>query len=115
MKVAQELGVLAVGTESKTFPDGENYLRWEIDDESIAQGKELIIIQTLAAGIGPNKSQNARLIELLMMIDSARRMGVGKIKVVVPYLAYSRQDKVFRPGECVFAELVLKLIQAAVR
>lgn len=113
LKVARELGVPAVGTEFKTFPDGENYVRWEIEDETTAQGKEVIIIQTLAAGVGPSKSQNTRLLELLMMIDSARRMDAGKIKVVVPYLAYSRQDKVFRPGECAFAELVLKLIQAA--
>jgi ribose-phosphate pyrophosphokinase len=113
LAVARELGVTAISTEFKEFPDGENYLRWAIDDEAIVAGQEVIIIQTLGAGVGPGKSQNARMLELFMMIDSAKRMGAESVKVVVPYLAYSRQDKVFRPGECKFAELVLKLIQAA--
>src|SRR5271157_1581249 len=113
LKVARELGVPAINTEFKEFPDGENYLRWAIDDESVVQDKEVIIIQTLGAGPGPGKSQNARMLELFMMIDSSKRMGAQNVKVVVPYLAYSRQDKVFRPGECVFAEMVLKLLQAA--
>lgn len=112
LKVAQELSIKAIATEYKQFPDGENYLRWQIEDEKVVMGKEIIIIHTLGAGGGPGKSQNDRMLELFMMIDSAKRMGAGKIKVVVPYLAYSRQDKVFRPGECKFAELVLRLIES---
>jgi ribose-phosphate pyrophosphokinase len=112
LKVAQELGVKAIATEYKQFPDGENYLRWQIEDEKLVKGKGVIIVQTLGAGNGPGKGQNDRMLELFMMIDSAKRMGAGKIKVVVPYLAYSRQDKVFRPGECKFAELVLRLLES---
>jgi ribose-phosphate pyrophosphokinase len=39
-------------------------------------------------------------------------MGAGKIVVVIPYLAYARQDKIFRPGESKFANVILKLIDS---
>ncbi|OLS15524.1 MAG: hypothetical protein RBG13Loki_0826, partial [Promethearchaeota archaeon CR_4] len=39
LKVAQELGIKAIATEYKQFPDGENYLRWQIEDEKIVVGK----------------------------------------------------------------------------
>ena len=51
--------------------------------------------------------------ELIMIISAAKRMGAEKIRVVVPYLAYSRQDKVFRPGECKFAVDLLKMMEHA--
>jgi len=110
IRIAQELNIRYFNTESKTFPDGENYLRINLDNESLIEGKEVIIVQST----GPSSSgnQNARLIELLMMIDSVKRMGAGKIVVVIPYLAYARQDKIFRPGESKFANVILKLIDS---
>ncbi len=110
IRIAQELNIRYFNTESKTFPDGENYLRINLDNESLIEGKEVIIVQST----GPSSSgnQNARIIELLMMIDSVKRMGAGKIVVVIPYLAYARQDKIFRPGESKFANVVLKLIDS---
>ena len=108
IRIAQELNIRYFNTESKTFPDGENYLRINLDNESLIEGKEVIIVQST----GPSSSgnQNARLFELLMMIDSVKRMGANKIVVVIPYLAYARQDKIFRPGESKFANLILRLI-----
>ena len=110
IRIAQELNIRYFNTESKTFPDGENYLRINLDNESLIEGKEVIIVQST----GPSSSgnQNARIIELLMMIDSVKRMGAGKIVVVIPYLAYARQDKIFRPGESKFANVILKLIDS---
>lgn len=110
IRIAQELNIRYFNTESKTFPDGENYLRINLDNESLIEGKEVIIVQST----GPSSSgnQNARLIELLMMIDSVKRMGAVKIVVIIPYLAYARQDKIFRPGESKFANVILKLIDS---
>ncbi|MHA2288552.1 MAG: ribose-phosphate diphosphokinase [Promethearchaeota archaeon] len=110
IRIAQELNIKYFNTESKTFPDGENYLRINLDNESFIEGKEIILVQST----GPSSSgnQNARLIELLMMIDAVKRMGAEKIVVVIPYLAYARQDKIFRPGESKFANLVLCLIDS---
>ncbi|MFX1391297.1 MAG: ribose-phosphate diphosphokinase [Promethearchaeota archaeon] len=108
VKIAQELGFESINTETKKFPDGENYLRINIEDETYIAGKEVIIIQSTGPSAGSD--QNARLIELLMIIDSVKRMGATKIIVVAPYLAYARQDKIFRPGESQFANSILQII-----
>lgn len=108
VKIAQELGIESINTEIKKFPDGENYLRINIEDETLIAGKEVIIVQS--TGPSANADQNARLMELFMMIDSVKRMGAVKIIAVVPYLAYTRQDKIFRPGESQFANAVIAMI-----
>jgi len=108
IKIAQELQIESINTEFKKFPDGENYLRINIDDETYIQDKEVIIVQS--TGSNSSGNQNSRLFELFMMIDSVKRMGAAKIIVVVPYLAYARQDKIFRPGECQFANVVMRII-----
>jgi ribose-phosphate pyrophosphokinase len=110
VRLATELGIECFITEFKTFPDGENYLRINIEDETLIQGKEVIIIQS--TGPSTSGNQNARLFELFMMIDSVKRMGAAKIIIVIPYLAYARQDKIFRPGECAFANVILGIIDS---
>jgi phosphoribosylpyrophosphate synthetase len=81
VNIAKELDIETINTEFKTFPDGENYLRINIEDETIIEGKDVIIIQST----GPNfcGNQNSRLIELIMMVDSVKRMGASKITIVV--------------------------------
>jgi len=110
IKIANELGIDVINTETKVFPDGENYLRINIDDETVIHGKEVIIVQST----GPSSSgnQNTRLFELLMMIDAVKRIGASKVVVVTPYLAYARQDKIFRPGECPFANVAINMINS---
>lgn len=110
VRIAQQLNVKHINTFFKTFPDGERYIRLNLEDESILKGEEIIIVQST----GPSTSgdQNARLLELFMMIDAVKRIGAAKITVVTPYLAYARQDKVFRPGESEFAKAVLRLLNS---
>ena len=102
--------ITCINTETKTFPDGENYLRLNIDDETLIEGKEVIIIQS--TGPSSDGDQNSRLFELFMMVDAVKRMGGSKIIVVIPYLAYARQDKIFRPGESQFANVILRIINS---
>ena len=108
VKIAQELEIDSINTEIKKFPDGENYLRINIEDETLISGKKVIIVQS--TGPSASADQNARLFELFMMIDSVKRMGAKKIIVVAPYLAYARQDKIFRPGESQFSNVIIRLI-----
>jgi len=110
IKIAKELDINYYNTETKTFPDGENYLRINIDNDSLIEGTEVIIVQS--TGPSSSENQNGRLFELLMMIEAVTRMGATKIVVVIPYLAYARQDSVFRPGECKFAQLILRIIDS---
>ncbi|MHA1339526.1 MAG: ribose-phosphate diphosphokinase [Promethearchaeota archaeon] len=110
IKTAREMNVELLTCDFKTFPDGESYVRIDIDDESKIEGKEIIIIQTTgASSVG---DQNKNIIQLFNMISAVKRMKAEKIKVVIPYLAYARQDKVFRPGECMFAQTLLKMIES---
>lgn len=110
VRIAQELGIEPINTETKKFPDGENYVRINIEDETLIAGKEIIIVQS--TGPSTSSDQNDRLMELFMMIDSVKRMGAVKIIVVAPYLAYARQDKIFRPGESQFGNVIIRLISS---
>ncbi len=98
-------------TENKVFPDGECYLRIDIEDDAVLENKDVIIIQTTGANAAGD--QNQRIMELMMMISAAKRACAAKIRVVMPYFAYSRQDKAFRPGECLFATEILRWIEIA--
>jgi ribose-phosphate pyrophosphokinase len=59
------------------------------------------------------QSINDNLMELLVMIDAARRASAGRITAVVPYLAYAKQEKKKRGHEPITAKLVANLITTA--
>lgn len=103
VKVSELLGVSSVPLEFKVFPDGEVYLRYteEIKNEDV------VLIQTTSP------PQDSRLIQLLLLIDAAKKLGARKVLTVVPYMAYARQDKIFRLGEAVSARTVVRLIELA--
>ena len=111
VKLANFLNAEIVATENKVFPDGECYLRIDVDDDAKIAKKDVIIVQT--TGAGALADQNQRLAELIMMISAAKRMEANKIRVIMPYFAYSRQDKAFRPGECIYANEILRWIEVA--
>jgi ribose-phosphate pyrophosphokinase len=111
MRTAKEMKIKAIETEYKRFPDGENYLRINVKSDDDLKGKEIIIIQTTGANTAGD--QNQRIMELIMMISASKKAGAGKIRVVVPYFAYSRQDKVFRPGESLMAQNICRMIELA--
>jgi ribose-phosphate pyrophosphokinase len=110
VKIAKILGIETINTEFKRFPDGENYLRLNLEDESRIENNEVIIVQS--TGPSANKTQNSHIIELFMMLEAVRRIGARRVIVVVPYLAYARQDKIFRPGECKFAHVLLRTLES---
>lgn len=101
-RVAELLKLRVVPIEFKRFPDGESYLRFEDDLE----GEDVIIVQTT----GP--PQNENLIQLFLMADNARDLGARTVTAVVPYFAYSRQDKRFRPGEVFSVKTVMGVLEA---
>jgi len=110
-KIAELLQARIIPTENKVFPDGECYLRIDVNEDNEFEGKDVIMVQT--TGANSTGDQNLHITELIMMIGAVKRMKASKIRVIVPYLAYSRQDKVFRPGECIFIEELLRWIEKA--
>lgn len=55
---------------------------------------------------------NSSIIEYLLMADALRRMGVAQLVSIIPWFGYSKQDKVFVPGEPLSVEVVAGLIQS---
>lgn len=98
-----ELGLV----ERKQFPNTEQYIRY---GESV-RGHHVFIIQALAASDG--RSVNDSLMELMLMIDAARRSSSVEITVVAPYMAYSRQDRKARGREPISAATVIQMLQGA--
>ena len=92
-----------VGTDSRTFANGEIYARF---DESI-RGSDVFIIQSHCSPI------NEWLMEQLIMVDAAKRASAKRITVVAPYYPYARQDKKGRGREPISARLVADLFKAA--
>jgi ribose-phosphate pyrophosphokinase len=102
-RVAQIIGAKKVGVDYKNFPDGESYIRLT----GSMRGEEVVLVHTTYPQ--PDK----RVLELLLLIDTLKDLGAAKVKVVVPYMAYSRQDTRFRDGEAVSINTILRLIEAA--
>jgi ribose-phosphate pyrophosphokinase len=86
----------------KKFSDGELSVAFE---ESI-RGSDLFLIQS-------THPPADNLMELLMMIDAARRASAKYVTVVIPYFGYARQDRKDKPRVSIAAKLVANLISAA--
>ena len=100
--LAERLRLEAASVLFKEFPDGETYVKLT----EVSPGDDLIVVQSLS----PPQARN--LMVLLQIASAARDIGVRRISVVAPYLAYSRQDKMFLPGEAVSARLVAKVLES---
>jgi ribose-phosphate pyrophosphokinase len=84
--------------------------------KSSVRGKDVFIIQPIAVSFGDRgemSSVNDNLMELLIMIDTAKRDSAGRITAVVPYYGYGRTDKKDQPRVPITARLVADLIIVA--
>jgi ribose-phosphate pyrophosphokinase len=100
-RIAELLNAATVPVFLKIFPDGESYIRFETES---LQDEDVVIVQTTSP------PQDQRLLQLLLMADNASDMGARSITAVVPYFAYSRQDKRFLSGEAFSVKTVVKLL-----
>ena len=86
-----------------SFPDGETFVK--INDN--IRGRDVFIIQPTC----PPTNQN--LMELLIMVDAARRASAARITAVIPFFGYARQDRKDQPRVPITAKLVANLLVAA--
>jgi ribose-phosphate pyrophosphokinase len=84
------------------FSDGEIGVQFE---ENI-RGRDIFLIQ-------PTCAPAENLIELLIMVDAAKRASARRITVVLPYYGYARQDRKDAPRVAVTARLMADLLEAA--
>ena len=101
-KIANAYGETLGDVDYQQFSDGEMspFLA-----ESV-RGHEVFIIQSTFA-----PSDN--LMELLLMMDAAKRASADSINVVIPYFGYARQDRKDKPRVAIAAKLIANLISAA--
>ena len=102
-RIAERLEVPMGEVELRQFSGGEVYARYK---ESI-RGADVFIVQSLAEPV------NRHLMQLLTMIDAAKRASAESIVAVIPWFAYSRQDRKTKPREPITARLVANMIQVA--
>lgn len=101
-KIAQALGMPLGQAEVGRFSDGEISVKI---NENI-RGKDVFIVQS-------THPPAEHLMELLVMLDAAKRASVRRVTAVVPYLAYTRQDRKDRPRVPITAKLVANLLVGA--
>jgi ribose-phosphate pyrophosphokinase len=101
--IAMSLGIPVGQVTIRRFMDGEIYVAYE---ENV-RGTDCFIVQSTSEPV------NARLMELLIMIDAARRASASRITAVLPYYGYGRQDRKHRPRVAITAKLVANLLATA--
>jgi ribose-phosphate pyrophosphokinase len=101
-EVAEKLGTPLGDATVKRFADGEIFVRINQN----ARGRDVYIIQ-------PTPPPADNLMELLLLIDAAKRASADRVAVVIPYFAYARQDRKDQPRVAIGAKLVANLIEAA--
>jgi ribose-phosphate pyrophosphokinase len=102
-RICQYLGVPLGQATISSFPDGETYVRIE---ENI-RGHDVFIIQPTCP------PTNQHLMELLIMVDAARRASADRITAVIPFFGYARQDRKDQPRVPITAKLVANLLFAS--
>ncbi len=101
-KIAKYLGQPLGEVTVNRFSDGEISVTF---NESV-RGEDVFLIQSTFPPAD-------NLMELLLMIDAARRASAGKISIVTPYFGYARQDRKDKPRVPIAAKLVANLISSA--
>src|SRR5512136_2645371 len=101
-EICAKMGIDLGKTSCPVFSDGE----FEPCFEETIRGCHVFIVQST-----PPPSDN--IMELLLMIDAAKRASAYKIIAVVPYFGYARQDRKDKPRVSIGAKLMADLLSAA--
>ena len=101
-EICKDLGVELGQMNIQHFADGE----FEVSFEESIRGCEVYLVQSTF----PNSD---KLMELLLMIDAAKRASAASIIAVMPYFGWARQDRKDKPRVSIAAKLVADLLSAA--
>jgi ribose-phosphate pyrophosphokinase len=101
-RIAEEIGQSLCEVTVTRFADGEIFVRV---DENV-RGRDVFVIQ-------PTNPPAENMLELLLLIDAAKRASAARVTAVVPYYGYARQDRKDQPRVSIAAKLMANLIVAA--
>lgn len=102
LKIAKELNVELGKINIQHFADGE----FEVCYEEPVRGAEVFLVQSTF-------SSSENLMELLLMIDAAKRASAHSVIAVIPYFGWARQDRKDKPRVSIAAKLVANILIAA--
>lgn len=100
--IASASGTQLAAVDIRNFSDGEMWVKY---NENI-RGEDLFIVQS-------THPPGDNLLELLILIDAARRASAKRITAVIPYFGYARQDRKDQPRVAITAKLIANMIVAA--
>jgi ribose-phosphate pyrophosphokinase len=100
--IAESYGTKLGEVTIKSFSDGELYAKYE---QSI-RGEDVFVIQST-----PPPGDN--IIELLLLLDAAKRASVKRVTAVIPYFGYARQDRKDQPRVSIASKLMANLLVEA--
>ena len=101
-RIAMGYGEPLCNVKHTVFSDGE----FRVSIEETVRGKEVVIVQSTFP-----PSDN--LMELLMLIDAAKRASAKRIVAVIPYFGFARQDRKDAPRVAIGAKLIANMLTAA--
>lgn len=100
-RVAALLGAAHSTLDVRRFPDGELYVRVPVD----VAGQDVVLL--ISAGRRPNDA----IVEALLAVETARRMGASRVVLAMPYFPYARQDAEFKKGEALSLAIVSRTLK----
>ncbi|OGV48828.1 MAG: ribose-phosphate pyrophosphokinase [Lentisphaerae bacterium GWF2_52_8] len=101
--IAHYLGTSLAGVDINRFPDGEIFVQYH---DNIRRADVYLIQPT-------SPPANEHLMELLIMIDAAKRASAARVTAVMPFFGYARQDRKDKPRVPITAKLVANLLTVA--
>ncbi len=102
LEIAKKLGVELGQMNIQRFADGE----FQVSFEESVRGDEVYLVQSTF----PNSDN---LMELLLMVDAAKRASAQSVTAVIPYFGWARQDRKDKPRVSIAAKLVASMLTAA--
>lgn len=102
-RISRELGIPLGKIHISRFKSGEVYCHFE---ESI-RNSDVFLVQSFSHPINEN------FVELLVMIDAAKRASARTVNVIVPYYGYARQERKSKPREPISAKMVADVLTTA--
>ena len=101
--IAKCLGMELGNVSVQRFPDGEVFVQYQDN----LRNADMFIIQPTCPPV------NESLMELLVMLDAARRASAARVTAVIPYYGYARQDRKDKPRVPITSKLVANLLTSA--
>ncbi len=101
-EVAEHLSQPLCRVTLRRFADGEIFVKI---DENV-RGRDVYIVQ-------PTNPPAENLLELLLLIDAAKRASAARVTAVIPYFGYARQDRKDQPRVAISAKLMANMVSTA--